>query len=49
MKIRKSLDKMVKAVTMIHDTSRIKEIVEKAKKEKGTEQPVPEGSEFPVR
>ena len=49
MKIQKSLDRMVTAVQTIHDTSRIKEIVEKAKKEKETEQSGPKTSEFPIR
>ena len=39
MKVRKSLERMVQAVKTIHDTSRIKELAEKAKKEKETEQP----------
>ena len=49
MKIQKSLDRMVKAVKTIHDTNRIKEILEKTKKEKETEQAGPKISEFPVR
>ena len=48
MKRQKSLERMVQAVKTIHDTSRIKESLEKAKKEKKTEQPAPESSEFPV-